>query len=164
MPLVPGLNPAVRLEDDPAEGAISPMDVTVEQAGDEPDVPEFDQSGAILRIDHGDGSITVSLDGKPISDAEGEDAGHVLEARAPRRLAERSRGPARRMGSDSDPPSVAPRARARPAGGSVAAWRSRRAVGGASYETSPDSMRGTRPLSILSVALPLETCTAGASP
>ena len=41
MPLVPGLNPAVRLEDDPAEGAISPMDVTVEQAGDEPDVPEF---------------------------------------------------------------------------------------------------------------------------
>lgn len=73
MPLVPGLNPAVRLEDDPAEGAISPMDVTVEQAGDEPDVPEFDQSGAILRIDHGDGSITVSLDGKPISEAEGED-------------------------------------------------------------------------------------------
>ena len=57
MPLVPGLNPAVRLEDDPAEGAISPMDVTVEQAGDEPDVPEFDQSGAILRIDHGDARV-----------------------------------------------------------------------------------------------------------
>jgi len=75
MPLVPGLNPAVRLEDDPADGAISPMDVTVEEAGDEPDFPEFDQSGAILRIDHGDGSITVSLDGKPISDAEEEGEG-----------------------------------------------------------------------------------------
>lgn len=75
MPLVPGLNPAVRLEDDPADGAISPMDVTVDDAGDEPDVPEFDQSGAILRIDHGDGSITVSLDGKPISDAEEEGEG-----------------------------------------------------------------------------------------
>ena len=74
MPLVPGLNPAVRLEDDPSGGAISPLDVTVEQAGDEPDVPEFDQKGAILRIDHGDGSITVSLDGKPISEAEEEDA------------------------------------------------------------------------------------------
>jgi hypothetical protein len=72
MPLVPGLNPAVRLEDDPENAAISPLDVTVEDAGDEPDIPEFDQDGAVLRIDHGDGSITVSLDGKPISEAEEE--------------------------------------------------------------------------------------------
>jgi hypothetical protein len=70
MPLVPDLNPAVRLEEDPNEAAISPMDVTVEDADEEADIPEFDQDGAILKIDHGDGSITVSLDGKPIKDAE----------------------------------------------------------------------------------------------
>lgn len=70
MPLVPGLNPAVRLEDDPHDAAISPMDVTVEDADEEANIPEFSQDGAILRIDHGDGSITVSLDGKPLVDAE----------------------------------------------------------------------------------------------
>lgn len=72
MPLVPDLNPAVRLEEDPSDAAIGPMDVTVENAEEEADIPEFDQDGAILRIDHGDGSITVSLDGKPISEAEEE--------------------------------------------------------------------------------------------
>ena len=70
MPIVPGLNSAVRLEEDPSDAAIGPMDVTVENAEEEADIPEFDQDGAILRIDHGDGSITVSLDGKPISEAE----------------------------------------------------------------------------------------------
>lgn len=70
MSLVPGLNPAIRLQDDTEDGAISSPDVTVEEAGDEPDVPEFSDDGAILRIDHGDGSITVSLDGRPLVDAE----------------------------------------------------------------------------------------------
>lgn len=73
MPLVPGLNPAVRLESDPEDAAIGAMDVTVESSGDEPDMPEFDDNGSILRIDHGDGSISVSLNGKPIS--EGEEGG-----------------------------------------------------------------------------------------
>ena len=72
MPLVPDLNSAVRLEEDPMDAAIGASDVTVENADDEADIPEFDQDGAILRIDHGDGSITVSLDGKPISEAEEE--------------------------------------------------------------------------------------------
>jgi len=70
MPLVPGLNPAVRLESDPEDAAIGAMDVTVESSGDEPDMPEFDDNGSILRIDHGDGSISVSLNGKPISEGE----------------------------------------------------------------------------------------------
>jgi hypothetical protein len=70
MPLVPGLNPAVRLESDPEDAAIGAMDVTVESSGDEPDMPEFDDKGSILRIDHGDGSISVSLNGKPISEGE----------------------------------------------------------------------------------------------
>ena len=70
MPLVPGLNHAVRLESDPEDAAIGAMDVTVESSGDEPDMPEFDDNGSILRIDHGDGSISVSLNGKPISEGE----------------------------------------------------------------------------------------------
>ncbi len=73
MPLVPDLNPAVRLEGNPEDAAVGPMDVTVDDS-DGPDIPEFTQDGAILKIDHGDGSITVSLDGKPIKDAE-EDKG-----------------------------------------------------------------------------------------
>lgn len=73
MPLVPGLNPAVRIEDDPNDAAIVAPDVTVEDADEGPDVPEFDQDGAILQIDHGDGSITVSLDGRPIKDADEDD-------------------------------------------------------------------------------------------
>jgi len=72
MPLVPGLNPAVRLESDPEDAAIGAMDVTVESSGDEPDMPEFDDNGSILRIDHGDGSISVSLNGKPISEGEAD--------------------------------------------------------------------------------------------
>lgn len=43
----------------------NPTDVVVdiEPGGD---VPDIDESGNILRIDHGDGSITVSLDGRPL--------------------------------------------------------------------------------------------------
>ncbi len=43
-------------------------DVRVEIAEDGEDRPQFDDSGAILKIEHADGSVTVSLDGKPISD------------------------------------------------------------------------------------------------
>jgi len=45
-------------------------DVVVEMAEDGEDLPEFDDSGAIIKIEHDDGSVTVSLDGKPIEDAE----------------------------------------------------------------------------------------------
>jgi hypothetical protein len=46
------------------------MDVEIESADEGADIPEINEDGAILKIDHGDGSITLSLDGKPISDAE----------------------------------------------------------------------------------------------
>ena len=65
-----GLSPNIRLQEEPEEAAIGPMDITVENADEDIDVPEFDTDGSIMRIDHGDGSITVSLDGKPIEDAE----------------------------------------------------------------------------------------------
>lgn len=59
--------------DDEADAAIGPMDVTVERDDAEPeDIPEVSQDGAILKIEHGDGSITLSLDGKPIKDPENE--------------------------------------------------------------------------------------------
>ena len=46
--------------------------VTVE-IDDGEDTPEFDERGAMLRIRHGDGAVTVSLDGKPLADAPGDD-------------------------------------------------------------------------------------------
>lgn len=65
-----GLSPNIRLQEEPEQAAISPMDVTVDHAEEDFDVPEMDANGSILRIDHGDGSITLSLDGKPIEEAE----------------------------------------------------------------------------------------------
>jgi hypothetical protein len=68
-----GLSPNIRLQEEPEQAAISPMDVTVEHADEDIDVPEFGTDGSIMRIDHGDGSITLSLDGKPIEEAEEDD-------------------------------------------------------------------------------------------
>ena len=47
--------------------SVSDEDVTVEVGADDPDIDDIAQDGAILRITHGDGSVTVALDGKPIS-------------------------------------------------------------------------------------------------
>lgn len=41
--------------------------VTVEVGGDDPNLDDIAQDGAILRIHHPDGDVTVALDGKPIS-------------------------------------------------------------------------------------------------
>jgi uncharacterized protein YdhG (YjbR/CyaY superfamily) len=42
-------------------------DVIIEEVGDsDEDTPEIDEKGNILRIDHADGSISVSLDGSPL--------------------------------------------------------------------------------------------------
>ena len=65
-----GLNPNIRITGDSQPDELGPMDVQIENDDSEgADVPEIDESGAILKIDHGDGSITVSLDGKPVEDA-----------------------------------------------------------------------------------------------
>jgi len=64
-----GLNPNIRL-DQPPLGATNdeePIEVIVEDGGDAPDV---DEHGNILRIEHGDGSISVSLDGRPIGSSD----------------------------------------------------------------------------------------------
>lgn len=60
MPMVPGLNPAIR------QGfGLMPQDVEV-QVVDPVDIPLPDEEGSVIRIEHGDGSVSVSLDGKPI--------------------------------------------------------------------------------------------------
>ena len=70
MSLVPGLSPSIRLEAEDAEPAIQ-----VAHDDDAPDMPEITEDGAVLKIEHGDGSISVSLDGKPISEAMDEQGG-----------------------------------------------------------------------------------------
>ena len=42
--------------------------IVVEQADSPEDMPIFREDGAVMKIEHGDGSITLSLDGNPISD------------------------------------------------------------------------------------------------
>lgn len=71
MPLVPGLVPNIRVPAPEAPASPGAISVVVDEAPQEgDDVPEFDDSGAIVRIEHGDGSVTVSLDGKPLDDAD----------------------------------------------------------------------------------------------
>jgi hypothetical protein len=65
-----GLNPNIRILGDSQPDELGDMDVTIENADEAADIPEVNEDGAIMKIDHGDGSITLSLDGKPIADAE----------------------------------------------------------------------------------------------
>src|ERR1700729_1148137 len=72
MSAAPGLgNANLRLTGD--DGGPPPPDITVELAPESADVPDFDTKGNILKITHGDGSVSVSLDGKPLSTAAAND-------------------------------------------------------------------------------------------
>ena len=68
-----GLNPNIRILGDSQPDELGDMDVTIENADEAADIPEINEDGAIMKIDHGDGSITLSLDGKPNADAEDVD-------------------------------------------------------------------------------------------
>lgn len=72
MPMTPGLSPSIRQDQEEPKGLGAAEDVIVEiLEGD--DKPNTDDKGNILRIEHDDGSISVSLDGSPMggpSDAE----------------------------------------------------------------------------------------------
>ena len=68
MPMTPGLVPNLRLNDE--EPAIATPDIMIEMVGDAPDNPILDQKGNVLEIEHGDGSISISLDGRPINPAK----------------------------------------------------------------------------------------------
>jgi len=70
MALVPGLSPNIRLVE-PEPDALPPgEDVVVENAPENADVEHTDNQGNVIKIDHPDGSITISLDGKPVEEAE----------------------------------------------------------------------------------------------
>ena len=72
MPLVPGLKPNLRQVVPSPEPMPDASDVIVEMVQGGEDRPEIDASGNILSIEHPDGSISVSLDGKPLQEAEGK--------------------------------------------------------------------------------------------
>jgi hypothetical protein len=68
MPLTPGLVPSIR-QVAPEEERLQAADVSVdidENAGDQ---PEFDDKGNLIKVEHEDGSITISLDGSPLESA-----------------------------------------------------------------------------------------------
>ena len=72
MPLTPGLTPSLRQQqEEPGEGLSGLEDILVEIEQGR-DKPETDDRGNILRIDHDDGSVSVSLDGQPVERAEGD--------------------------------------------------------------------------------------------
>ena len=69
MPMTPGLVPNIRQLAPEAEPAIQ-----IEMVEDG-DTPVLDQKGNVLEIEHGDGSISISLDGKPLDEAASEGPG-----------------------------------------------------------------------------------------
>ena len=71
MALTPGLSPSLRLVDPEKDETIhaGDTDIVVEDADEGSDTPEYDEKGNVLSIEHPDGSITVSLDGRPGEDA-----------------------------------------------------------------------------------------------
>jgi hypothetical protein len=76
MALTPGLNPNLRLVDDePIAPALEAADVIIEEEDGPGDRPEVDEKGNILSIDHEDGSISISLDGKPLGNVNDEEEG-----------------------------------------------------------------------------------------
>ena len=76
MPLTPGLVPNIR-QAGPEEDALpNETEVIVEyDEGGQEDRPEMDVAGNILKIEHADGSISVSLDGRPIESARERSGG-----------------------------------------------------------------------------------------
>lgn len=69
MPMTPGLGMNVR-QPGPEEDPMDDSGVIVEIIEDGQDKPQFDDDGKILQIDHADGSITISLDGKSLGETE----------------------------------------------------------------------------------------------
>jgi hypothetical protein len=65
--MTPGLVPNIR-QPAPEEGAINNDETIIEVVEDGQDTEVTDKDGAILEIQHPDGSLTISLDGKPIND------------------------------------------------------------------------------------------------
>ena len=63
MSLTPGLSPSIR---QPFSDEAPAVQIEMIEDGD---TPVMDQRGNVLEIEHGDGSISISLDGKPLDEA-----------------------------------------------------------------------------------------------
>jgi len=64
MPMTPGLSPSVRQEQEPV--GLAPSEEVLVEILNDVDKPETDDKGNIIRIEHDDGSVSVSLDGSPM--------------------------------------------------------------------------------------------------
>ena len=73
MAMVPGLMPNLRLPEQEGAPEQDPVDVIIEMIESGQDIPEIDERGNVLQIEHADGSISVSLDGNPIGKVESEE-------------------------------------------------------------------------------------------
>ena len=73
MPLTPGLNPSIRQAQGEPEGGLEGLEDIMVEIEEGHDKPETDDNGNILRIEHDDGSVSVSLDGRPVERALGDD-------------------------------------------------------------------------------------------
>lgn len=69
MPLTPGLVPNIRQIMPESEALPEAADVAVKIDEDAGDQPEFDDKGNLIKVEHEDGSITISLDGSPLESA-----------------------------------------------------------------------------------------------
>lgn len=69
-----GLSPNIRLVDPPSEDQDNDQPVDVDVGPDEtPDKRLFDTRGNVIKIEHADGSVTISMDGSPVESVEDED-------------------------------------------------------------------------------------------
>ena len=66
MSMTPGLASAIRQPGPDGGTGSNAEDIIIEMADEGGDVPDIDERGNIIKIEHGDGSVTVSLDGSPI--------------------------------------------------------------------------------------------------
>jgi hypothetical protein len=76
MALTPGLSPSIRLDDTPQDDhqavPLQASDIVIDD-DPAPDGAQYNDNGDLIKIEHGDGSITITLDGSPLERAE--DAG-----------------------------------------------------------------------------------------
>ena len=58
------------------ESGLGGADITIIEETNDQDMPVMDMKGNVLEIEHPDGSISISLDGRPIEEAEDRGAGN----------------------------------------------------------------------------------------
>jgi hypothetical protein len=65
----------LRLVSPPAPGASANDDIVIDIGDDDPDQPQINDEGQILSIEHGDGSVTISMNDKPLLPGMGHNRG-----------------------------------------------------------------------------------------